>query len=40
MIFIGENMELNYSGSGIIYYNKDKYKCGLYINKNCGGIHY
>lgn len=31
-------MNLNYSGSGIIYYNKTEYKCDLYINKNYGGI--
>lgn len=31
-------MELNYSGSGAIYYNKIKYKCDLYMNKNYGGI--
>lgn len=31
-------MKLNYSGSGIVYYNKTEYKCDLYINKNYGGI--
>jgi len=31
-------MKLNYSGSGIVYYNKIEYKCDLYINEDCGGI--
>ena len=25
-------MELNYSGSGDVFYNKKTYKCDLYIN--------
>ena len=31
-------MDLNYSGSGMIVYNKNEYTCDLYINKNQGGI--
>lgn len=31
-------MELTYSGSGIVYYNEEKYKCDLYTNKKYGGI--
>lgn len=31
-------MELNYSGSGVVYYNEIEYKCDLYMNKEYGGI--
>ena len=31
-------MELNYSGSGDVFYNKKTYKCDLYINREYGGI--
>lgn len=31
-------MKLNYSGSGIVFYNKKEYKCNLYTNKKQGGI--
>lgn len=31
-------MQLTYSGSGTVYFRKDKYKCDLYLNKKCGGI--
>lgn len=31
-------MELNYSGSGLIFYNQNEYQCDLYTNKEQGGI--
>ncbi len=31
-------MNLNYSGSGIVVYNKKEYQCDLYINENQGGV--
>lgn len=31
-------MELNYSGSGEVFYNKKSYKCDIYINREYGGI--
>ena len=31
-------MELNYTGSGKVYFNEQEYRCDLYINENEGGI--
>ncbi|WP_288478718.1 HEPN domain-containing protein [uncultured Clostridium sp.] len=31
-------MELNYTGSGKVYFNDQEYRCDLYINENEGGI--
>jgi hypothetical protein len=31
-------MELDYMGSGKVYYNEQEYRCDLYINENEGGI--
>ena len=31
-------MELNYSGSGDVFYNKKTYKCDLYMNREYGGL--
>lgn len=31
-------MDLDYSGRGMIVYNKNEYTCDLYINKNQGGV--
>lgn len=31
-------MELNYTGSGKVYFNNQEYRCDLYINENEGGI--
>lgn len=31
-------MELNYNGSGIVFYNEKEYEADLYINKEQGGI--
>ncbi|WP_160680384.1 HEPN domain-containing protein [Clostridium sp. C8-1-8] len=31
-------MELNYIGSGKVYFNEQEYRCDLYINENEGGI--
>ena len=35
---IGEQMEVQYRGSGKAYYNDKEYQCDLYYNEQHGGI--